>query len=472
MPNARTSFDLPLADLSVAIGKGRWDPVRNLEESERRYARTGPKLGAYITRAAEFSLAQAELAGYLPDSSSRTELLKGIAVSVKDLFGLHGSPTFAGSPARLPAAFEREGPVIAAVRRLGAVITGKTHTVEFAFGGLGTNPHWPVPRNPWDAGCHRLPGGSSAGAGVSLHCDAQLALGTDTAGSVRIPASMTGCAGLKTSHGRWPIEGVVPLCPSLDSIGILARSVADLRFAFHLIEGRLSDGSLRHREPEPPAPGDLRLGICDEFFWDHCSPGVAECVKAAVDEVARQGANLDRVIMPETGPAEELFHLGHLAAPELYEFLRSELPAWLKTLDPKVGARMDGAAEVSAYEYLRRCRRLRQLSESAQQRLQAADVLLTPTVVVTPPTLEGVATLDTYRRANLLALRNTSMANLLGLCAVTLPVGLDRAGMPVGLQLVGRYGEDPKVLAIAAAIEKIIGPPAERLGVPPLIKSI
>lgn len=472
MPDAASSFDLPLEELVALVHRRRLDPADNLNEALARYRRLGRRLGAYVTRDSDISMAQSEFAGYLEQPEAVEQGLRGITVSIKDLFGLHGSPTFAGSPARLPAQYELEGPVVGALRRLGCVVTGKTHTVEFAFGGLGTNPHWPVPRNPWDANRHRVPGGSSAGAGVSLHCDAQLALGTDTAGSVRIPASMTGCAGLKTSYGRWPTRGIVPLSPSLDSVGILARTVADLRYAFGLIDGALTDADAgRGMSAKLPALKELKLGLCEEFFWRECSPGVAERVREAIEELGRAGARFERLILPETEPANELFLMGHLASCELYEFLCSELPSWLDSLDPAVQARMADAAELPAYEYLRRRRRLRQLRESAQQRLQGAEVVVTPTVAVTPPTLDEVAAPERYRRANLLALRNTSMGNLLGLCAVTLPVGLDQAGMPVGLQILGRHGQDARVLDIAAAIERVLGPARERLGRAPLTEA-
>ena len=160
-------------------------------------------------------------------------LLQGIPVSVKDLYNVDGLQTFAGSPNAIPDNLLAQGRIITGLNGQQAVFIGKTHTVEFAYGGLGVNSHWGTPRNPWDSTEHRVPGGSSSGAGVSLQeGTALLALGSDTAGSVRIPASMTGNVGLKTSFGRWPLEGIFPLSPTLDTSGILTRTVADAIFGF------------------------------------------------------------------------------------------------------------------------------------------------------------------------------------------------------------------------------------------------
>ena len=154
---------------------------------------------------------------------------------------------YAGSSRLMPDALQREGPLVENLRQQRAVFTGKTHTVEFAFSGLGLNSHWGTPRNPWDTAVHRVPGGSSSGAGVSLiEGSAILAFGSDTAGSVRIPASLTGTVGLKTTHGRWPLAGIVPLSPTLDTAGLLARTADDMLFAFAAIDPKSSTAIVRY----------------------------------------------------------------------------------------------------------------------------------------------------------------------------------------------------------------------------------
>ncbi len=173
--------------------------------------------------------------------------LTGLPVSAKDLYVVEGYDTFAGTTRALDEKFPGEGHVVRALRDAGCVITGKTHTVEFAFGGIGTNPHYPTPVNPWSGGTERVSGGSSSGAGVSLWTGtAALALGSDTAGSVRVPASFTGCIGLKTTHGRWPIDGIVPLSESLDTAGVLATRASSRRRSRRTIPSR---GAIRASSP-------------------------------------------------------------------------------------------------------------------------------------------------------------------------------------------------------------------------------
>ena len=394
--------------------------------------------------------------------------LQGLPVSVKDLFGVRGFPTYAGTPQPLPQKWMEEGPVITTLRRQQALITGKTHTVEFAFGGLGFNPHWATPRNPWDVQEHRVPGGSSSGAGVSLCAgSAVLALGTDTAGSVRIPASMTGTVGLKTSIGRWPMAGIVPLSPSLDSVGLLARTVGDAAYAFFALDAALAPSKARCGGLEEMELSTVRLGIPDGLLWDECSPGVAEGVQATLDELAARGARLVPLALPEADQVYPLFQKGGLAATELYRFLKNELPDWLQRLDRTIAQRMDEASTLPDCEYLERVKLFERLSASVAETLRAVDVVVSPTVAITPPTLQEVESPENYRRANLLSLRNTSIVNYLGLCALTLPVALDRAGMPVGLQLIARHSHEEHLLAVARACERCLGAGRERLGVPP-----
>ncbi len=201
--------------------------------------------------------------------------LQGIPVSVKDLYGLSGYPIFAGCSRELPEKWQAEGPVVRALRHQLATVSGKTHTVQFAFGALGTNPYWGTPRNPWDGENHRVPGGSSAGAGVSLiEGSALLAYGSDTGGSVRMPASFTGTVGVKTSKGRWSTAGIVPLSTTLDTAGTLTRTVADAALAFAVIDPQTTEPADAFcRRLGTASLADFHIGVCDWYFAD-CDPGV------------------------------------------------------------------------------------------------------------------------------------------------------------------------------------------------------
>lgn len=439
-------LDLSLSEISAQLAEGRLHARALTEEAQSRH---DPGLNAYKTWAPDFALRQADAADAALAAGIKLGALQGIPVSVKDIYGVVGLPTFAGSPRELPGRWRREGPLVRELRSQIAVIMGKAHTVEFAFGGLGINAHWPTPWNPQDRRVHRSPGGSSSGAGVSLgEGTTLLALGTDTAGSIRIPASMTGNAGIKTSKGRWSTDGVVPLSPTFDTTGLLARSAADLAFAFQQFD----------RATVPPLGGfaGIRLGRAEAFFWEGTSPGVSERVDEALRLAEADGAFIAEAALPGALEVFEIYHKGGIVAPELYSFLSAELPDWLETLDPRVRRRMDAGKALPAWEYLARKERYSVLSADAARSLAGIDALVCPTVPITPPPVADVADDDAYIKTNMLAMRNTCPASFLGLCAVTLPAGRDAAGMPVGLQLIGVPGSEARLLAIAVQLERLI----------------
>lgn len=383
--------------------------------------------------------------------------LMGLPISIKDIYGVPGYETWAGSPRKLPRAWEIAGPVVRNVLNQGAIVTGKTHTVEFAFGGLGVNQHHGTPINPYDRNVHRVPGGSSSGAGVSVATGtAVLAFGTDTAGSVRIPASMTGLAGLKTTRGRWSTQGIVPLSYSLDSPGLLGRSVKDVVIGFAAIEPSPRSGHLIEAINATSYSQAIRLGIPSHFFRDACSPGINEAFDRAVGRFEETGVTTVSSELPGTEEAWELFLKGGLAGPELFAFLSAELPEWLNTLDERVEMRILGAEQMSALEYISRQQTVERLSASAAALFTEVDALITPTVAITPPRLVDVADQSGYAESNYLALRNTVMVNLMGLCALTIPIGIDYAGMPVGLQVIGGSGSDARVLSIGLQLERAL----------------
>src|SRR5262245_64470807 len=237
------ALSLPIAEIAVLLGERKLKARALVAEAIANHERFGAKLMAYSQWEPEHARKCADAADAAFAVGSRAGSLQGIPTSIKDLFAVAGFATYAGSPRRLPPKFEIDGPLVANLRRQLATVMGKTHMVEFAFGGTGHNAHYGSPRNPWDAMAHRSPGGSSSGAGVSL-CDgsALLAFGTDTAASVRLPAAVTGNAGLKFTKDRWSTEGLVPLSFTFDTPGILARSMADAGFSFAALDPRLGDG--------------------------------------------------------------------------------------------------------------------------------------------------------------------------------------------------------------------------------------
>jgi len=470
-----TDFDpieCSLGELADALRDRETTAQEIAERVIANHDRLEGTLGAYKTWDADRLRRQAAAADAAFDAGVDLGPLQGLPVSIKDLYGVSGYPTFAGTPRQLPVKWEMEGEVVAAVRHNLAVVTGKTHTVEFAFGGVGTNAHWGAPRNPWDRETHRVPGGSSSGAGVSLHeGTAVLALGSDTAGSVRIPASLTGSVGIKTSVGRWDTSGIVPLSPTFDTAGILTRTVADAAIAFAAIDPFIEEpADVAAAQLMAQSPGDLRAGVCDWFFED-CSPGIVEGVQAAIAELERGGLKVERMELPELLEAQEIFSAGGLAGPEFAAFICSELEPWQQTLDPRVAARFEAARSLTAIDYLTRRNRLEELARSAAERLAAIDVLLTPTIAITPPPATEVEDATAYARHNMAILRNTFPGNLLRLCGLTMPVALDDAGMPVGLQVLAPLWEDERVLAAGLAFERLLGTARQRIGVAPCCRT-
>jgi aspartyl-tRNA(Asn)/glutamyl-tRNA(Gln) amidotransferase subunit A len=396
--------------------------------------------------------------------------LLGIPVSIKDLFGVAGYPTFAGCPRELPEEWRAEGTVVRALRHQLAVISGKSHTVQFAYGGLGANPHWGAPRNPWDAAAHRSPGGSSSGAGVSLwEGSALLAIGSDTAGSVRIPASMTGTAGIRPTAGRWPTDGIVPLSPALDTAGVLARTVGDMAIGFAAIDRRAAgDAAAWVRRLASADLADFHIGVCDWYF-DDCDPGIAEGVKSALDELERAGLRISSVEVPQFEPATEIFHQGGLHAGDFTRFITNEMSAYRADLDPAVAIRIAKSETLPAAEHLQRVHQLAELSREAHRSFDGLHALVGPTLPLTPPVMAELTRPEDHLRDNLRVVRNTNTASLLGMCAVTMPVALDAAGMPVGLHIVASGSDEAGALSLALACERALGTARDRIGRPPMV---
>jgi aspartyl-tRNA(Asn)/glutamyl-tRNA(Gln) amidotransferase subunit A len=465
------ALDAPIREIAARLRAGTITIEQMIETAIARHARFDEALGAYKHWDGDGARRAAAAAAAALEAGYDLGPLMGLPVSFKDIFGVASMPSFAGTPNELPHRWRREGPVVAAMRRQLAVITGKTHSVEFAFGGVGATAHWPSPRNPWDGDAPRAAGGSSVGAGVSVaEGSALVAFGTDTGGSVRIPASVTGQVGLKTTIGRWSTAGIVPLSASYDTPGLFTRDVEDAILAFAAVDPAHDDEAALLARLDGLAAGDLRLAICDEHFWDDCAPGIAEGVKAALDELTAAGARLATIALPEAAEARARFLNGGLFGVEGLSVLEEHLPQWIATLDPNIGARFEAARMVSAVTYFTEQRKLGELARAVDDRLGQYDALVAPTVPITPPTLAEMADEKAYGHANMMMTRNTQPVNLLGLCAVTIPVALDAAAMPVGMQLIARAGAEERLLATALACEKTLGTARRRLGVPPLCR--
>ncbi|MBI4541253.1 MAG: amidase [Gemmatimonadetes bacterium] len=444
------------------IRSGELSPVELTRVFLERIDRYNGHLNAYITVTAERALAAARAAEAAIAGGQYLGPLHGIPMALKDLVDTAGIRTTAGSILFRDRVPERDAAVARRLFEAGAVLLGKTHMVEFAFGGPGINHHYGTPWNPWDPAVHRLPGGSSSGSGVAVAGRlATFAIGSDTGGSVRIPASFCGVVGLKPTFGRVSRAGIVPLDPTLDSMGPLTLSVRDAAIVHQLLAGPEPADPDTWAQPLDDASGPLedgahgaRIGIPREFFWADVDPEVAVAVRAAAQVLAGLGAEVDEVSIPELAELTALAERGNPAAVEAYLYFRNYLDSDFEAFDPIVSKRMIQGATLPAVEYLGLKRAYRKLASRAAEVLDRLDALLTPTTPMAAPPVADVDRQDQYFEVHALCVRNTAPVNRLGLCAISVPCGFTRAALPVGMQLIGGPFREARILRLAYAYEQ------------------
>jgi aspartyl-tRNA(Asn)/glutamyl-tRNA(Gln) amidotransferase subunit A len=373
----------------------------------------------------------------------------GIPISVKDLFDVAGQVTWAGSAvlASAPPA-ETDADVVARLRAAGLVIIGRTQMSEFAFTGLGLNPHGPQPPNPWDR--TRAPGGSSGGAAVSVAMGHVVgAIGTDTGGSVRVPAAFCGLVGFKPTQRRISRAGVFPLSTSLDSIGPIARNVEDCL----ILDSLMADApGARARDVEITS---LRLGVPNNYFLDTLTPEVAGAWADSLRRLSKAGARIEHFDFPELDRIPRINAAGTIANAEAFALHRRlGLLDQRDRYDPNVLARIDVGGGMSAADYIDLLEARAALMADADQRTAPYDAILAPTVPILPPHIDAVRDPGDFARANGLALRNASVVNLLDRCAISLPMLCDAA--PCGLMMIGETLGDARLLSAAAAVEAVL----------------
>ena len=392
-------------------------------------------------------------------------LLQGIPYAVKDLIDVKGLATTAG--ARL---FERhiaaeDAAVIRRLDRAGMVLLGKTNTVQFAFSGVGINHDHGTPHNPWSHE-HYLPGGSSSGSAVAVAAGlVPMALGTDTGGSVRVPAALCGITGLKTTVGRISRAGVYPLSWSLDTVGVLARSVEDAALVYQSIQGADMNDDATLGLGEQDVLMDLksglkgmRLAFAETVFFDDIDPEVDKAVRACGRVFEDLGADVSRISFPEAEAALVLNPGGVFIAPEGYTHNQKWLEEHFDQLDPVVAQRMIKGKDIPAERYLGNMLAAKRLRSKVYNALTDIDALLVPTTCLPAKTVAEVdADLDTYLENNTLYLRNTSIGNTLNLCGLSVPCGLTTKGLPIGLLIYGRPFQEEVILNIGYAFQQRTG---------------
>ena len=377
--------------------------------------------------------------------------LAGIPISVKDLFDVAGERTAAGSRVLAEAKpAVAHATVVARCLAAGLIPMGRTNMTEFAFSGIGINPHFGTPRSPWKREEGHIPGGSSSGAAVSVADGmAVAALGTDTGGSCRIPAAFCGVVGYKPTARRVPLEGVLPLSPSLDSVGPLAQSVA----CCATIDAVLAGEPLPQLKPLELR--GLRLAVPGNMVMDGMEPEVAEAFSRALNRLGNLGVRITHLSFPQFEQIAAANASGGFAAAEAHAWHREYLADQAEIYDPRVRVRIQRGEAMTAGDMVRLVQARREIIASMDQATAGFDAVAMPTAPIVPPRIEALADDADYTRVNALALRNTSLGNFLDRCAISVPA--QRPGeAPAGFMLMGETGGDARLFAIAAAVEPIL----------------
>ncbi|MGR3485267.1 MAG: amidase [Paracoccaceae bacterium] len=433
-----------LAELSAALDAGRTDPVTLAEARLDAIASHPHGAAIYARTMPDAALAQARAARDRARAGTRRGPMDGVAISWKDNFDTAGVATEAGTALMAGRVPERDAALVARAAAAGAVALGKTHLSEIAFSGLGLNPVTATPPG-WHV-AEAVPGGSSSGAAASVaHGLAAAAIGTDTGGSVRIPAAWHDLVGFKTTHGGLPMEGVVPLCEAFDTAGPLTRCVADAATVWAM---------LADCEAPDLAEADVaqaRMGIVTDVVLDDLEAAPAAAFDHARDRLAAAGATLSELSHPGIARAYGLG--GPLFTADAWSWWAEAVETRGEVMFPPIRARVEAGAQVSARAYLQGWRELRAIRHAVWDAARDLDALILPTAPLMPPDRARLLADDAYyREANLLTLRNTRLANLLGGCAITVPTGHPCCG----LSLVARPGAELGLLRLAAAVERTL----------------
>ena len=404
---------------------------------------------------AEAARAAADFADNMQRLGVEAGPLAGLPVSIKDLFDVRGETTLAGSIALKDAPpATRDAEIVRRLRRAGAVIVGKTNMTEFAFSGLGLNPHYGTPAGPWRREERRIPGGSSSGAGVSVADGMALAaIGTDTGGSVRIPAAICGLVGFKPTARTVPLEGALPLSQSFDSIGPLAHDVATCARIYSVLAG-LAPQPLRARDPS-----SLTLAVARNYVLEQMEPAVAHTCEAALRRLSAAGVRLKETAFPVFDQLPNIFGDGGIVGAEAHAWHRDLIDRSSSLYDPRVLVRILRAKDRTLAGYFALLAERARLIRQWQNEVADADAVVMPTIPIVPPMMRDLEDDDAYGRINLLVLRNPTVVNALDGCAISLPCH-ELGEAPVGLMLAAPGGRDVDLLRVANAVEPLLRPPA------------
>jgi aspartyl-tRNA(Asn)/glutamyl-tRNA(Gln) amidotransferase subunit A len=461
MADATPAFE-SITSLSGRIAARRLSPVKCAEELLGRIDALDGRLRSFIRVMPERALAQAQAAESALNSRADLGLLHGIPYAVKDLFDVKGVPTTAGTHLLADKVASHDCAVVGKLAGAGMVLLGKTHTVQFAYGASGINHDHGTPHNPWHPVPH-APGGSSSGSAVAVAAGlVPMALGTDTGGSVRVPAALCGIVGLKTTVGRISRAGVYPLSWTLDSVGPITRSVEDAALVYQAMQGsdtrdESTAGVASHDTLRGLKDGvkGLRIAFGETTFFDDVDREVEKAVREAGKVFSSLGAQLASIAVPEVAAAWAEKNRGLLIPAEACAVNRELLDKHLAELDPVIGPRMLTGRTLSAPDYFALLRRFADLREQVRWTLRDVDALIVPTTMAPARPLAAIdASPEAYLDYNMRVHRNTGIGNILNLCAVSVPCGFTSEGLPIGLMIYAKPFNEDMALRVAYAYEQ------------------
>ncbi len=441
--------EMTALELGAGIADGGIDPVALAEHFLDRIEREDRDRSIYIRATPERAASEAAAARDRARSGLRRGPLDGVPMSWKDLVAMAGEPTTGGSPllAQRPPAV-RDALLLSRAARAGMVCLGRTNLPEFAFSAMGINPHFGTPPNPFDPETARVPGGSSSGAAVSVARGlAPAAIGSDTGGSVRVPAAWNGLVGLKTTAGVLPNEGVLPLVRDLDTVGPLTRDVADAAAVFAVLAGE---------EPADLHGASVRNAcfLLPEMLWRDVDADIAGVMDRALGRLEAAGARIVREKVPELDEVTEIFlSFGDLFSATAYAGLREKVDAQPDLVYEQILRRLRLSAGAAAVDVIHAWQEIDRRAAAYRARVAPYTAVLCPTSTISPPVIAQVENdAGAYAEAQRRIPVNTRTGNLLRLCAVTVPAGLAN-GLPAGLMVYGLPGQDRYILRVAKGVE-------------------
>lgn len=441
------------AELARKLRKGQADAVAVAEEVFDRIDAVGdPAIFTETTK--KRAMAEARAARKRLAEGAPASLLDGVPIAWKDLFDLQGRVTTAGSIVlKSDPAAKKDAALVAAGKAAGLVSVGCLNMTEFAYSGIGLNPHYGTPRNPHDKAVHRSPGGSSSASGVVVAAGiVPLAIGTDTGGSIRIPASFNGVVGYKSSTGHYPMDGVFPLSKTLDTLGPLAHTVEDCALADAVLRG------LKKPQSKAAGPKGLRILVPDTVVFDGCEEAVGRNFEASLSRLSKAGAKVRRVKMPVFQDILDLMGArGHVLGAEALAVHWNRVKGQdAARMDARVVKRILMAEKMSAVDLVVFMEARRRMIAETAALMDGALVAFPTTPHVAMPIAPLEADHDVFFRNNAKTLRNTMLGNFLDWCGVSIPNGADEAGMPTAFLFSGAHGQDTELLSAALGAEDIV----------------